>query len=43
MCPVCRRQKLIPLLPTTRCTDVVVYCKICRAELVLNIPLVPVP
>ena len=42
-CPACHRSKVLQILPTTECKDVVVYCKACKTETVVNISLVPVP
>lgn len=42
-CPRCGRGKVLKLLPTTTASDLVVYCKICNRESIVNIPSVPVP
>lgn len=41
-CPHCRR-KLIRLLPTTQAADLVVYCRDCKHESIVNISLEPAP
>jgi len=44
ICPACGQQRLIKLLPTTRATDLQVYCRRCHKESIVNIPaFVPVP
>ncbi|MGM9601408.1 MAG: cysteine-rich KTR domain-containing protein [Faecousia sp.] len=44
VCPRCGRQKLFQLLPTTQAKDLVIYCKVCRAETIVTIsPLEPEP
>ena len=35
-CPVCHK-KIMRLLPTTEAKDLIVYCRRCRQESVLNI------
>lgn len=42
-CPRCCRAKLLQVLPTTVCKDLILYCKVCKAEIVVNIDQVPVP
>lgn len=42
-CPACGKTKVLQILPTTECKDLVVYCKACKAETIVNISLVPVP
>ena len=37
-CPHCGCGKVLKVLPTTRCRDLVVYCKVCHKESVVNIP-----
>lgn len=37
-CPRCGCGKVLKVLPTTQCNDLVVYCKVCRRESVVNIP-----
>lgn len=41
-CPVCG-QKLIKLLPNTRASNLLVYCRKCGEESVVNIPSAPAP
>lgn len=36
ICPRCGRQRIQPVLPTTCGTDLVVYCKRCRAGSVIS-------
>lgn len=36
-CPVCHK-KVMRLLPTTEAKDLIVYCRRCRRESVLDIP-----
>lgn len=43
MCPACGRGRVLQLLPTTRAKDLIVYCKVCKRESIVNIPSVPVP
>lgn len=43
MCPACGRGKVLRILPTTTASDLVVHCKVCKKESVVNIPQVPVP
>ena len=43
MCPACGRAKVLKLLPTTEARDLIVYCKSCKAESIVNIPQVPEP
>lgn len=42
-CPACGRGRVLQLLPTTQAKDLVVYCKVCKKESIVNIPSVPVP
>ena len=37
MCPRCGRGQVMKILPSTTGTNVVVYCKVCRTETVVNI------
>ena len=37
MCPQCGRGQVMKILPSTTGTNVVVYCKVCRTETVVNI------
>ena len=37
VCPVCKRHKLLRILPSTVVKDLPVYCKHCRNESVVNI------
>ena len=37
ICPVCGKGRVKKLLPTTRTTDDVVYCKLCGKEAIVNI------
>lgn len=37
MCPVCGKGKVLQLLPTTKAENLIVYCKICRRESIVNI------
>lgn len=41
-CPVCK-QKLLKLLPQTQANNLVVYCRKCGQESVVNIPREPEP
>lgn len=43
LCPACGRGKVLRLLPDTRATDLIVHCKVCKKESVVNIPFVPAP
>lgn len=36
ICPMCRRTKIIKTLPSTRATDLVLYCRACKAAFVVN-------
>jgi len=38
MCPICGRGKVLCILPTTRVSNLPVYCKLCRNESIVNIP-----
>ena len=38
ICPVCGRQRVLHVLPTTAVKDLPVFCKRCRVESVVNIP-----
>lgn len=42
-CPACRRGKVLKLLPETKAENLIVHCKRCGQESVVNIPEVPVP
>ena len=42
LCPHCRR-KLLRLLPETQAKNLVVYCRKCGHESIVNIPLEPAP
>ena len=37
ICPVCKRHKLLRILPSTVVKDLPVYCKHCRNESIVNI------
>lgn len=37
ICPKCGRGKVLKLNPATRATDLVVYCKVCGKESIVNI------
>ena len=37
LCPICGRQKVLRLLPTTRGSNVPVYCRNCRKESIVDI------
>ncbi len=37
LCPICHRQKVLRLLPETRGQQIVVYCKTCKQESIVNI------
>lgn len=43
MCPVCGKQKLARLTPTTEVKDLALYCKRCGKESVVNILPEPEP
>ena len=43
ICPACGRGKVLRLLPNTECKNLLVYCKVCKQETVVNISLVPEP
>ena len=43
ICPACGRGKVLRLLPDTECRNLVVFCKLCKKESVVNISLVPEP
>lgn len=38
ICPVCGRQRVLRVLPTTKVQNLPVYCKSCHSESVVNIP-----
>lgn len=40
-CPVCKRQKVMKLLPETWGRNVVAYCTQCKTENVINIDVTP--
>lgn len=42
-CPLCGRGKVLKLLPTTSATDLIVYCRNCKRESIVNIDPVPAP
>lgn len=42
-CPACGLGKVQKLIPGTRAENLVVYCKRCGKESIVNIGLVPVP
>ncbi|MEY8388290.1 cysteine-rich KTR domain-containing protein [Oscillospiraceae bacterium 38-13] len=37
LCPVCRRKKVLRLLPGTRARNLAVYCRSCKTESVVDI------
>ncbi len=37
VCPLCGKGKTQKVLPTTRGTDIVIYCKVCGKESIVNI------
>lgn len=37
ICPACERWKILRLLPSTEARDLVVYCKLCHQESIVNI------
>jgi len=43
VCPVCRKQKLARILATTEVKDLVLHCKRCNREVVVNSLIEPVP
>ncbi len=43
VCPVCGVGKVLKLLPNTEAKNLIVFCRVCRKESIVNIPLVPVP
>lgn len=43
MCPACGRGKVLKLLPSTQGENIIVHCKVCKKESIVNIPSVPVP
>lgn len=43
MCPACGRGKVLRLLPNTEARNLVVHCKMCKQESIVNIPSVPAP
>lgn len=43
LCPACGKQRVLKLMPSTEAKDLVVYCKKCGKESVVNISSVPVP
>lgn len=43
MCPICGKGKVLQILPSTVATDLVVFCKVCKKESVVNIQQVPAP
>lgn len=38
ICPVCNRQRIMRVLPTTKVKNLPVYCKVCHSETIVNIP-----
>lgn len=38
MCPNCNQFKLLRLLPSTTAQDLLVYCRRCHTESLVNIP-----
>ena len=36
VCPVCQKQKLARLLPTTEVKDLALHCKRCNREVIVN-------
>lgn len=43
MCPACGLGKVLRLMPETRAENLIVHCKVCKKESIVNIPYVPVP
>lgn len=43
MCPVCGKQKLARVMPTTEVRDLALHCKRCGKESVVNISPEPEP
>lgn len=43
MCPACGLGKVLRLLPETKAENLIVHCKVCKKESIVNIPYVPVP
>lgn len=43
LCPACGKHKVLKLLPETRAENLIVHCKRCGVESVVNILQVPVP
>ena len=43
MCPACGKQKVLRLLPNTNAKDLVVFCKRCNKESIVNISPEPAP
>lgn len=43
MCPVCGKQKLARLLPTTKVENLALHCKRCGKESIVNIAFEPEP
>lgn len=43
MCPACGRAKVLRLLPDTEARNLVVHCKVCKKESIVNISSVPAP
>lgn len=43
LCPACGKSKVLKLLPETRAENLIVHCKRCGVESVVNILQVPVP
>lgn len=37
MCPACGRGKILKLQPTTIAENLIVYCKVCKRETIVNI------
>ncbi len=43
VCPACGVGKVLKLLPSTEAKNLIVFCRVCHKESIVNIPLVPVP
>lgn len=37
LCPVCGRGKILKIAPETRAESLVVYCRLCKSESLVNI------
>ena len=43
ICPKCGRGKILRLVPTSTAKDLVIYCRVCKQESIVNISSEPAP